>query len=54
MVSARWPQLADLRCTRAMLVPTDGTIDVGALLAAFTANVRIELGCRCSGSTVRP
>ena len=55
MVTARWPQLADLRCTRAMHVPSDGTIDVPALLTAFTQGVRIELGCpvqKLDGPTV--
>ena len=43
LVAARWPQLADLRCTRALWVPSDGTIDVIALLATFASGVRIEL-----------
>lgn len=44
-ITARWPQLAELRCARTLWVPSDGTIDVAALLAAFTAGVRVELGC---------
>lgn len=55
LVARRWPQLSELRCVRAMLVPSDGTIDVGALLSALAANVRIELGCpvqKLDGPTV--
>ena len=44
LVAARWPQLAELRVVRALWVPSDGTIDVAALLAAFSAKLRVELG----------
>jgi len=44
-VAARWPELAELRCTHALAVPSDGTIDVAALLATFTAGIRVEIGC---------
>jgi len=55
LIAKRWPQLSDLRCVRTMLVPSDGTIDVGALLTALAANIRIELGCpvqKLDGPTV--
>ncbi len=44
LVGARWPELAELRVTRALWVPSDGTIDVAALLAIFVVGLRIELG----------
>jgi glycine/D-amino acid oxidase-like deaminating enzyme len=43
MVTARWPMLADLRVVKALWVPSDGAIDVAALLQAFTAGVRVEI-----------
>lgn len=45
LVASRWPALADLRVTRALWVPGDGTIDVGALLATFAQGIRVALGC---------
>ena len=52
LVTSRWPQLADLRVTRALWVPSDGTIDVAALLGMFTAGVRIE--CSTTVQQVEP
>jgi glycine/D-amino acid oxidase-like deaminating enzyme len=55
LVKARWPQLSELRCTRALMVPSDGTIDISALLAMLATSLRIELGCavqRLDGPTV--
>ena len=43
LVMARWPQLPDLRITHALLVPSDGTIDVGGLLSLLSQGVRIEV-----------
>jgi D-arginine dehydrogenase len=43
LVTSRWPMLADLRIVKALWVPSDGVIDVAALLQAFTAGVRVEL-----------
>jgi glycine/D-amino acid oxidase-like deaminating enzyme len=43
LVAARWPQLASLRAVRALVVPSDGTIDVAALLRTFTEGVRVAL-----------
>lgn len=51
-VVARWPQLAGLRVARGLLVPSDGTIDVAALLAAFAAG--IELACGAAALSVEP
>jgi glycine/D-amino acid oxidase-like deaminating enzyme len=45
VVAARWPALAELRVSRALWVPGDGTIDVGALLATFSRGIRVALGC---------
>ena len=43
-VLARWPQLDELRIARALFVPSDGTIDVAALLRELAADARVELG----------
>ncbi|HTL31648.1 MAG TPA: FAD-dependent oxidoreductase [Kofleriaceae bacterium] len=43
-VAARWPMLADMRIARALWVPGDGTIDVGALLRVFGDGIRVQLG----------
>lgn len=40
-IAARWPALRNLRVDRALWVPSDGTIDVAALLQSFTAGVRV-------------
>lgn len=40
-VMSRWPALRNLRVAKALWVPSDGTIDVGALLQMFTADVRV-------------
>ena len=45
LVAARWPALAELRVTRALWVPGDGTIDIPALLAWFAKDVPVALGC---------
>lgn len=45
LVAARWPSLADMRIVRALWVPSDGVIDVGALLATFGRGIRVQLGC---------
>lgn len=45
LVAARWPDLAELRVVRALSVPSDGTIDVVALLAMFSQGRRVALGC---------
>lgn len=45
LVATRWPALAELRVTRALWVPGDGTIDVAALLAMFAQGIRVALGC---------
>jgi glycine/D-amino acid oxidase-like deaminating enzyme len=42
--ATRWPELASLRVARAIWVPSDGTIDVAALLGELAKGVRIELG----------
>ncbi len=44
LVASRWPALAELRVTRALWVPSDGTIDVAALLAMFSQGIRVALG----------
>ena len=49
LVAGRWPELAELRVTRALWVPSDGTIEVAALLAMFAAGSRIELGAGVVG-----
>ena len=49
LISARWPELAELRVTRALWVPSDGTIDVSALLATFAAQARVVLGAGVVG-----
>ncbi len=41
--AARWPELAGLRVARALWVPSDGVIDVAALLRELAQGVRIEL-----------
>jgi glycine/D-amino acid oxidase-like deaminating enzyme len=41
MVLAYWPMLAEIEMVTALHIPTDGVIDVGALLAAFAARVPI-------------
>jgi D-arginine dehydrogenase len=43
-VAARWPVLAEMRIARALWVPGDGTIDVGALLRTFSEGIRVSLG----------
>ena len=43
-VAARWPVLADMRIPRALWVPADGAIDVGALLRAYGDGIRVALG----------
>jgi glycine/D-amino acid oxidase-like deaminating enzyme len=43
-VLARWPELADLKVERSLFVPSDGVIDVGALLRIFAHDVRVALG----------
>src|SRR4051812_14204301 len=43
LVFSRWPQLPELRVNRALWIPSDGTIDVGGLLAVFSQGVRIEV-----------
>jgi glycine/D-amino acid oxidase-like deaminating enzyme len=43
-VLARWPHVAELAIAAAIHIPSDGVIDAMALLRAFSANVRIELG----------
>jgi len=43
LVTTRWPQLPDLNVAAALWVPSDGTIDVNALLAVFAQGVRIEI-----------
>ncbi len=43
-VRARWPALDALRIASALWVPTDGVIDVRALLASFAAHAHIVLG----------
>ncbi len=43
VVMMRWPQLPELRITHALVVPSDGTIDVGALLALLMQNTRVEV-----------
>ena len=43
-VVARWPALSEMRITRALWVPADGMIDVGALLRAFGDGIRVALG----------
>ncbi|HEY1556111.1 MAG TPA: FAD-dependent oxidoreductase [Kofleriaceae bacterium] len=45
-VLARWPQLAELRISRALGVPSDGVIAVQPLLRALAAEARIALGTR--------
>ena len=40
---SRWPQLPELRVTRALWVPSDGTIDVNGLLGVFAQGVRVEI-----------
>jgi glycine/D-amino acid oxidase-like deaminating enzyme len=55
LIAPGWPQLSQLRSVRVMHVPSDGTIDVAALLGVLTQNLRIELGCpvqRLDGPTV--
>jgi D-arginine dehydrogenase len=46
---ARWPALRNLRVATALWVPSDGTIDVVALLDTFTAGVRLV----CSSPVTR-
>jgi glycine/D-amino acid oxidase-like deaminating enzyme len=45
IVGARWPDLSELRVTHALWVPSDGTIDVAALLGGFAHGIRVALGC---------
>jgi len=42
-VAASWPQLAGLRIARALWVPSDGTIDVAALLRVLIDGSRVAL-----------
>lgn len=44
IVAARWPQLAELRVSRALWVPSDGVIDVAALLRVLVDGARVALG----------
>ena len=48
-VLARWPQLTALPIVSAIHVPSDGVIDAPALLDAFSANIRVELGVAATG-----
>jgi D-arginine dehydrogenase len=43
-VAARWPALSEMRIARALWVPADGVIDVGAALRVLGEGVRIVLG----------
>jgi glycine/D-amino acid oxidase-like deaminating enzyme len=43
-VRARWPQIGELPITAAIHIPSDGVIDATALLRAFSADLRLELG----------
>ncbi|MGE5184762.1 MAG: NAD(P)/FAD-dependent oxidoreductase, partial [Acidobacteriota bacterium] len=43
-VLARWPYLDEVRIARALWIPSDGTIDVAALLRELAAGARIVLG----------
>lgn len=40
LVTARWPLVPELRVTHALVVPSDGTIDVGALLRVLADGTR--------------
>ncbi len=43
-IDKQWPQVSELRSAAALWVPSDGTIDVIALLRAYAAGVRIATG----------
>jgi D-arginine dehydrogenase len=43
VVMARWPGLPELRVTHALVMPSDGTIDIGGLLSLLSTGVRIEV-----------
>lgn len=43
IVVARWPHLADMRVTRALWVPGDGVIDIGALMRTYSEGIRVAL-----------
>lgn len=45
IVAAHWPALSELRVTHALWIPSDGTIDVGSLLATLAQGIRVALGC---------
>jgi len=42
-VIAQWPQLASLQIAAAVYVPSDGIIDIAALLGAYSADARVML-----------
>lgn len=44
VVVSRWPHFADMRVKRALWVPGDGVIDIGALMRVYTAHARVALG----------
>ena len=53
-LAARWPVLADVPTAGGVLFPTDGVIDVHALLAGYlrgarAGGARIEVGCEVEG-----
>jgi glycine/D-amino acid oxidase-like deaminating enzyme len=48
-VLARWPRLAELRIARALWIPSDGVIDVQALLRELAAGTRVALGTKVTG-----
>ncbi|HUS28235.1 MAG TPA: FAD-dependent oxidoreductase [Kofleriaceae bacterium] len=43
-VAERWPVLADMRLSRALWVPGDGTIDVAGLLRTYGEGIHVMLG----------
>jgi glycine/D-amino acid oxidase-like deaminating enzyme len=45
-VLARWPQLVDLRLSRALWIASDGVIDVSHLLRTLSGDVAIAFGTR--------
>jgi D-arginine dehydrogenase len=48
-VAARWPGAAGLPIAAALYVPSDGVIDVGALLATFARDIAIVCDARVTG-----
>jgi len=54
LLLAQWPQLAAVDVAAALEIPTDGVIDVGALLAAFADHAQVALGTGATAITPLP